>query len=192
MGRRNKKAKPDRPPSTTDIGDLLRRPQNFQRPEMAPQLEGLYYSFSEATELEEDDYGDGAVSRPTHTHPSLTEGKLKDMLGELHRNIAADIGVFRDEISGVVACLQNAELTTAAQESRLVFQQGRDRQTFMAALRGKTPLNFEGHSLTFYPDLSKATMAWRRSFRPLTTELMTQYTLSLVRTQYPDHTQRHW
>ncbi|CAH2296029.1 Hypothetical predicted protein [Pelobates cultripes] len=146
MGRRNKKAKPDRPPSTVDIGDLLRWPQNFQRPEMVPQLEGLYHSFSEATESEEDNYGAGAVSRPTHTHPSLTEGKLKDMLGELRRNIAANIGVFRDEISRVVARLQNTELTTAAQESRLVSVEQqiivlqktqRQHQNNMAALEDK-------------------------------------------------------
>ncbi|CAH2221490.1 Hypothetical predicted protein [Pelobates cultripes] len=110
-----------KPPSTADIGELLRRPQNFQRPDMAPQLEGLYHSFSETTESEEEDYGTGAVGRPIQspTKPSLTEEKLKVILGELRRNIAADIGVFRDKISGVVARLQNAELNTAAQESHL-------------------------------------------------------------------------
>ncbi|CAH2299819.1 Hypothetical predicted protein [Pelobates cultripes] len=263
MGRRNKK--PDKPPSTADIGELLRRPQNFQRPDTAPQLEGLYHSFSETTESEEEDYGTGVVGRPIQSpmKPSLTEEKLKVMLGELRRNIAADIGVFRDEISGVVACLQNAELNTAAQESHLAsveqqiltlqktqkqhqinmaaledkrrgknvkirslpeeaettelphlirrllntlfkpkkakgmpldscfrisgqqagtpvrgnnvivrLQQGRDRQTFMAAVRSNSPFHFESHSLTFYPDLSKATMDWRRPLRPLTTELI--------------------
>ncbi|CAH2315916.1 Hypothetical predicted protein [Pelobates cultripes] len=103
----NKKSKPDKPPSMADIGKLLRRPQNFQRPDMAPQPEDLYHSFSEATESEEEDYGTGVVSRPIQspTKPSLTEEKLKVMLGELRCNIA-NIGVFRDEISGVVARLQ--------------------------------------------------------------------------------------
>ncbi|CAH2301959.1 Hypothetical predicted protein [Pelobates cultripes] len=255
MGRRNKKSMPDRPPSNADIRDLLRRPQISKRPEMASQMEGLYHSFSKASKSEEDDHGTRIVSRPIHssTKPILTEEQLKDMLGELRCNIAADIGVFRNEISTVVAHLQNAEPNTATQETLLVsveqqllalqkaqrqhqdsmaaledkrrwknikicglpeavetaelphlfrrmlnmlfttkqakgmpldscfhisrpqtdtpekgkdvirFQQGRDRQIFMAAVHSKSPFHFEGHSLTFYPDLSKATMDWRWS-----------------------------
>ncbi|CAH2291907.1 Hypothetical predicted protein [Pelobates cultripes] len=53
----------------------------------------------------------------------------------------------------------------------LRFQQGQDRTAFMAAVRHITPLRFEDHDLTFYPDLSKATMEWRRSLRPLTQAL---------------------
>ncbi|CAH2312732.1 Hypothetical predicted protein [Pelobates cultripes] len=200
---------------------------------------------------------------PKLTHlpakPPVTEETLRDMLGELHRNIAADIGMFHEEISGVSAGLQNTELNTAAQETRLAtveqqlpalqkahqqqqdhlvaledkrrwknvkvcglpdavetteiphlfcrlfstlfkdkqaksmplnswhrisrpttstpeggkdviirFQQGRDRLALMAATRNKSPLHSEGYSLTFYPDLSKATMDWRWSLRPLT------------------------
>ncbi|CAH2329925.1 Hypothetical predicted protein, partial [Pelobates cultripes] len=62
------------------------------------------------------------MSRPTHSpeKPPIAEEKLRDMLGELRCNIAADIATFCEEISRVSARLQNTELNTAAQESRLV------------------------------------------------------------------------
>ncbi|CAH2293959.1 Hypothetical predicted protein [Pelobates cultripes] len=162
------------------------------------------------------------------------------MLDELRQNIAADIGLFREEISGVLTCLQNTEIKAAAHETRLTkvewqlttlqtaqaqtresmasqedslpdtiesaeiphlfcrlfgtlftakqakftqldgwyrligpntltpgkerdiikrFQLGQDRMAFMVATRNKSPLYFEGHDLTFYPELSRETMA---------------------------------
>ncbi|CAH2284610.1 Hypothetical predicted protein [Pelobates cultripes] len=52
------------------------------------------------------------------------------------------------------------------------FQNGPDRQAFLMSLWNKSPYDFEGHTLTFYPDLSRATLEWRRSLKPLTTELV--------------------
>ncbi|CAH2306761.1 Hypothetical predicted protein [Pelobates cultripes] len=52
------------------------------------------------------------------------------------------------------------------------FQNGPDRQVLLMALRNKSPYDFEGHKLTVYPDLSRATLEWRRSIKPLTTELV--------------------
>ncbi|CAH2314830.1 Hypothetical predicted protein, partial [Pelobates cultripes] len=88
---------------------------------MASRIEGIYNSSSKASVSDEGDYGAPAGSRLIHSpaKPLITEEKLRDMLGELRHNIAADIGRFRKEISGVSAHLQNTELNTAAQESRL-------------------------------------------------------------------------
>ncbi|CAH2285070.1 Hypothetical predicted protein [Pelobates cultripes] len=47
------------------------------------------------------------------------------------------------------------------------FRNGPDKQAFMSATRNKSPYSFEEHQLTFYPDLSRATLDWRRSLRPL-------------------------
>ncbi|CAH2282139.1 Hypothetical predicted protein [Pelobates cultripes] len=41
----------------------------------------------------------------------------------------------------------------------------------MAATRNKSPFSFEEHQLTFFPDLSRATLEWRRSLKPLTSIL---------------------
>ncbi|CAH2316199.1 Hypothetical predicted protein [Pelobates cultripes] len=115
---------------------------------MAPQMESRYNSSSEASVSEEGDYGERAMSRPTHSpakHP-ITEETPRDMLGELRRNIAADIGKFREEISSVSARLQNTELNAAAQDTRLgtVEQQllalqkvQREHQESMAVLEDK-------------------------------------------------------
>ncbi|CAH2303366.1 Hypothetical predicted protein, partial [Pelobates cultripes] len=37
------------------------------------------------------------------------------------------------------------------------FQQTQDRLAFVAAIRSKSPLRLEEHTLAFYPDLSRAT-----------------------------------
>ncbi|CAH2312214.1 Hypothetical predicted protein [Pelobates cultripes] len=194
--------------------------------------------------------------------PPVTEESLQGMLAELRRNIAADIGQFREEVNGFQARFRNSEHTTEAHETRIAtlkqsltklhhsqtrseehmaaledkrrwknvkvrslpdtmemaefphfirrlltklffakqakamtlagwhritgpakgiqrptrdiilrFQQGQDRTAFMAAVRHITPLRFEDHDLSCYPDLSKATMEWRRSLRPLTQAL---------------------
>ncbi|CAH2314416.1 Hypothetical predicted protein [Pelobates cultripes] len=52
------------------------------------------------------------------------------------------------------------------------FQQSQDRMAFMAAIRNRSPFQFEEHSLTFFSGLSRATLEWRRSLRPLTKELI--------------------
>ncbi|CAH2312097.1 Hypothetical predicted protein [Pelobates cultripes] len=60
----------------------------------------------------------------------------------------------------------------ASRDIKVRFQQSQDRLVFMAATRNRSPFNFEEHSLTFFPDLTRATLEWRRSLRPLTTELL--------------------
>ncbi|CAH2328079.1 Hypothetical predicted protein [Pelobates cultripes] len=52
------------------------------------------------------------------------------------------------------------------------FQQSRERLAFMAAIRNRSPYQFEEHSLPFFPNLSRATLEWRRSPCPLTKELL--------------------
>ncbi|CAH2219172.1 Hypothetical predicted protein [Pelobates cultripes] len=46
-----------------------------------------------------------------------------------------------------------------------------DRNAIFAALKGKTPLDFESASLTFYQDLTRSTVQWRRNIRPVTRRL---------------------
>ncbi|CAH2246858.1 Hypothetical predicted protein [Pelobates cultripes] len=41
----------------------------------------------------------------------------------------------------------------------------------MTAFRNKSPYSFEEHQLAFFPDLSRATLDWKRTLRPLTLEL---------------------
>ncbi|CAH2320260.1 Hypothetical predicted protein [Pelobates cultripes] len=53
----------------------------------------------------------------------------------------------------------------------ICFQSGQDRLTFMVATLNKSPYRFEDHDSTFYPDLSKSTLDWRRSMHPLNKEL---------------------
>ncbi|CAH2282640.1 Hypothetical predicted protein [Pelobates cultripes] len=53
----------------------------------------------------------------------------------------------------------------------LHFQLNHIRMAFMAAVHNMSPLQFENHTLTFYHDLSKATMDWQCSLRPLTLAL---------------------
>ncbi|CAH2324238.1 Hypothetical predicted protein, partial [Pelobates cultripes] len=71
------------------------------------------------------DYDTRAPTRPAHVRAhrveksQLSEEKLRDMLDELCRNIAAGIGLFREEISGVSTGLQNTEITAATHETRL-------------------------------------------------------------------------
>ncbi|CAH2282684.1 Hypothetical predicted protein [Pelobates cultripes] len=81
-------------------------------------MESLYNSSSKVSVSEEGDYGARAMSRLTHSpaKSQIMEEKLSDILGELRRNIAVDISMFR----GVSAHLQNTEINTAAQETRLV------------------------------------------------------------------------
>ncbi|CAH2223010.1 Hypothetical predicted protein [Pelobates cultripes] len=55
---------------------------------------------------------------------------------------------------------------TTSRSSRDViirFQNGPDSQAFLSAVRSASPYHFEEHSLPFYPDISRATMDWRRS-----------------------------
>ncbi|CAH2302681.1 Hypothetical predicted protein [Pelobates cultripes] len=52
------------------------------------------------------------------------------------------------------------------------FQNRSDRQALMSAVHHKSPYHFEEHALNFYQDLSRATMVWLRSMRPLTAELI--------------------
>ncbi|CAH2311189.1 Hypothetical predicted protein [Pelobates cultripes] len=55
---------------------------------------------------------------------------------------------------------------TTAETSRNViicFQNGQDRLTFMTVVRNKSPYKFEDRTLTFFPDLSKATLDRRRA-----------------------------
>ncbi|CAH2251117.1 Hypothetical predicted protein [Pelobates cultripes] len=52
------------------------------------------------------------------------------------------------------------------------FQNGPYRQGFLNVLRNKSPYHFEGHTLMFYLDQSRATLNWRRSLRPLAAELI--------------------
>ncbi|CAH2320288.1 Hypothetical predicted protein [Pelobates cultripes] len=45
------------------------------------------------------------------------------------------------------------------------------KQRLLHALKGKTPLQFENHSLAFFEDLNKATLLWRKSMRHTTQAL---------------------
>ncbi|CAH2222302.1 Hypothetical predicted protein [Pelobates cultripes] len=49
-----------------------------------------------------------------------------------------------------------------SRDTIICFQQSQDRLAFMAAIRNRSPLQFEEHSLTFFPDLSRATLDWGR------------------------------
>ncbi|CAH2252150.1 Hypothetical predicted protein [Pelobates cultripes] len=86
---------------------------------MASLIEEPYHSFREVSLSDEGAYDARALSRPAHlsAKPAVTVEKLRDILDELRRNIAADIGLFREEIRGVSARLQNTEPNTAAQET---------------------------------------------------------------------------
>ncbi|CAH2247612.1 Hypothetical predicted protein [Pelobates cultripes] len=53
----------------------------------------------------------------------------------------------------------------------ICFQNSPDKQVFMTAIRNKSPYSFEELQLAFFPDLSRATLDWRRALRPLTLEL---------------------
>ncbi|CAH2283261.1 Hypothetical predicted protein [Pelobates cultripes] len=65
-----------------------------------------------------------------------------------------------------------ASTQSTSRDNIIRFQQSQDRLAFMAAIRNRSPLQFEEHSLTYFPDLSRATLDWRRSLRPLTKELI--------------------
>ncbi|CAH2221196.1 Hypothetical predicted protein [Pelobates cultripes] len=94
----------------------------------------------------------------------MMEGTLKALLDDLHSNLEADINSFKEEISGVSRHLHEASHSTEAHRDAIVrFQNGPDRQTLLMALQNKTPYDFEGHKLMFYPNLSRATLEWRRS-----------------------------
>ncbi|CAH2252274.1 Hypothetical predicted protein, partial [Pelobates cultripes] len=115
MGRKSKKYRAEKNPTTADIGDLLWRPQSSTRPVMAPASDGPSYSSSEASLTDQRELETLArgkqTGRPTTTgsETPVTETTLKALLDELCRNIATDISAFRDKINGVSACLHNAE-----------------------------------------------------------------------------------
>ncbi|CAH2301253.1 Hypothetical predicted protein [Pelobates cultripes] len=95
------------------------------RPEMVTHSDGPYRCSSEASfadigELELPAIRRNATVSPMKTAEQLvTEGTLKTLLGDLSRNIAADINAFKKEISGVSVCLHDTELATTVHEIRL-------------------------------------------------------------------------
>ncbi|CAH2295715.1 Hypothetical predicted protein [Pelobates cultripes] len=64
-----------------------------------------------------------------------------------------------------------ASTTGVHRDVIICFHNGPDNQAFMTTIRNKLPYTFEDDQLTFFPDLSRATLDWRRSLRPLTSEL---------------------
>ncbi|XP_063289954.1 zinc finger protein 850-like [Pelobates fuscus] len=58
--------------------------------------------------------------------------------------------------------------TEAPRDIIVNFRTGRDKATLLKAIKDQDPYNFEGMQLTFYPDLSGGTLAWRRSFKQFT------------------------
>ncbi|CAH2327241.1 Hypothetical predicted protein [Pelobates cultripes] len=96
MDCKNKKYKPKKPPSSTDIGELLRRLQYQLRPVMA--------SLGDLGTICIQVVKEPAPSTPTIvTGMLVTEGMLRGLLDELRRYIAADIGQFREDIGGMSA-----------------------------------------------------------------------------------------
>ncbi|CAH2223648.1 Hypothetical predicted protein, partial [Pelobates cultripes] len=125
MGHNSKKYRADRPPSTSDIGCLLWRPQTSTKPVMVPLSDEPSYtsietSLTDLRELEGKTRGKKADRPPEPATGSLvTEDTLKSLLDELRHNIAADISVFKEEPRRVSVCLHDTEVATAAHESQL-------------------------------------------------------------------------
>ncbi|CAH2284000.1 Hypothetical predicted protein [Pelobates cultripes] len=93
-------------------------------------------SSSDKISADGEDYYTKVPTRPVPPKPSpaakppVTEDILRSLLDELRRNIATDIGQFREEINGVSARRQHTELNSADHENRI---QTLERQ--MAALQ---------------------------------------------------------
>ncbi|CAH2220791.1 Hypothetical predicted protein [Pelobates cultripes] len=61
--------------------------------------------------------------------------------------------------------------TTATRDVIITLRNSSDKATVLTTHRSRTPFRFKGMELSFYADLSRGTLAWRRSLRPLTTVL---------------------
>ncbi|CAH2311643.1 Hypothetical predicted protein [Pelobates cultripes] len=101
MGRKTKKYRADKPPTTADIG-------SYGDPR-APR--GLSWRLSRM--------GHPAIPSDRKSWPPVTEAALKALLDEIRRNIAADISTFKEDINRVSARLHETEVATAGHETRL-------------------------------------------------------------------------
>ncbi|CAH2315081.1 Hypothetical predicted protein [Pelobates cultripes] len=121
MGRKSKKYRTEKHPNTADIGKLLWRPQASLRPVMAPLSDAPSRSSSEdsLSNLEMMAETQRAGKTKAQSNPPVTEDRLKVLLDDLRRHIAADINSFKEEIHGVSGRLHDTEINTAAHEARI-------------------------------------------------------------------------
>ncbi|CAH2301075.1 Hypothetical predicted protein [Pelobates cultripes] len=61
--------------------------------------------------------------------------------------------------------------TDTARDIIMRFKSQLDKEGFLSATRGQTPLTFEDHSLNFYQDLNHQTLQWRASLKEVTMQL---------------------
>ncbi|CAH2307269.1 Hypothetical predicted protein [Pelobates cultripes] len=121
MGRKSKKYQTEKHPTTADIGELLWRPQASLRPVMellsnAPSRSSSEDSLSNLEMMAETQR---AGKPKAQNNPPVTEDRLKALLDDLRRHIAADINSFKEEINGVSVKLHDTEISTAAHEARI-------------------------------------------------------------------------
>ncbi|CAH2278037.1 Hypothetical predicted protein [Pelobates cultripes] len=178
----------------SDIGELLRRPQATEWPEMAPMSDGI--SSSNKISADGEHYYVKVPTRPVPPKPlpaaksPVMEDTLWSLMDELRWNIATNTGrnLMESRMLNALFSARQAKampldrwyripkpatITQSTSRDTIVrIQQSQDRLAFMAAIRNRSPFQFEEHLLTFFPDLSRATLEWRHSQRPLTKELI--------------------
>ncbi|CAH2219837.1 Hypothetical predicted protein [Pelobates cultripes] len=74
---------------------------------------------------------------------------------------------------------------TASHNVKVRCHSSTDKALLMTAVRGKTPLTFESSQLTFYQEITRNTLLWRRSLGPVTSQLRNagiEYRWTLPRT----------
>ncbi|CAH2312580.1 Hypothetical predicted protein [Pelobates cultripes] len=121
MGHKSKKYRTEKHPTTVDISELLWRPQASLRPVMAPLSDTPSRSSSKdsLSNLEMMVETQRAGKPKAQSNPPVTEDRLKALLDDLRRHIAADINSFKEEIHGVSVRLHDTEISTAAHEARI-------------------------------------------------------------------------
>ncbi|CAH2221562.1 Hypothetical predicted protein [Pelobates cultripes] len=114
MGRKRKKFWTEKHPTTADIGERLWRPQASLRPVMAPLSDAPSRSSSEdsPSNLEMMVETQRAGKPKAQNNPPVTEDRLKALLDDLRRHIAADINSFKEEIHGVSVRLHDTNQHT--------------------------------------------------------------------------------
>ncbi|XP_063295380.1 uncharacterized protein LOC134582656 [Pelobates fuscus] len=123
MGRKNKKPKGDRSPTSRDIGELLRGAQRAAWNKMALKGDETSYSSGDNPFDMGEEIPHNAPKRPTIPQQASTEpvtaAQLKDMLAELRTNIAADMADFKTAVEKATSRITLLEATTSTQDSRL-------------------------------------------------------------------------
>ncbi|CAH2323994.1 Hypothetical predicted protein [Pelobates cultripes] len=62
-------------------------------------------------------------------------------------------------------------LPAAAQDIIVRFHSILDKLRFLNAVRNQIPLDFESYRLTFFQDITRTTLHWRKSLSPITAQL---------------------